>query len=373
MNELSVYKQMTQGANECLAVLKREINLKSNCTPFAIKLITSLNTLTLKTQQQELDAANTLLSGLQSLAQGGIIAEDYDKIDFVKRGNTIVPSARVEAFLRAAARKGYRITDTIVAVPQEDRDTTYFKENFYNGDIIYSLEDRRINPDREITPERLISGYFDKFICRLDVHDIAKNTRLAMTVSEISNKELLTIASASEQGLYKSRWVEYTTQQGYTKKRKEITNELNDPAAFWIKWCGEMTNKTIIRRALKRIKEVLPELTDSIYAFEQDEVIKQEPSQEPEPLYIECPQINSDVDINNLTDEQIADCKEMYDLFCANPKLAEEKLCDIRFAFDMEHKSVQEVINLEYASIAALSKSKSKWAEIRGYFENEAS
>lgn len=371
-NALSVYKQMTQGTNECLAVLKREIGLKSDCAPFAIKLIGALNTLTLKTQDEELDAANTLLGGLQTLAQGGICAEDYDKIDFVKRGKTIVPSARVEAFLRAAARKGYRIIDTIVAVPKEDKDTTYFKENFHNGDIIYTLEDRRINPDREITPERLISGYFTKFLCRLDIHDTRKNIRVAMTVCELSNAELLAIASSSEQGLYKSKWIEEQTQWG-PKKRKIITKELNDPTAFWIKWCGEMVNKTIIRRALKRIKEVLPELTESIYAFEQDEYVNPEPEQEKEPVYIESPIDNPDVDIMHLTPEQLADCNEMYELFKANPKLAEDKTREIVDMFEIKKMDAWQVINQEYPSVVALLRSKRKVEEIGDYFADAIS
>lgn len=365
-NELTVYDQMKQGTNECLDVLKREIGLKSTCAPFAIKLIGSLNELTLKTQQQKLDAANTLLSGLQTLYQGGIVAEDYDKIDFVKRGNTIVPSARVEAFLRAAARKGYRIVDTIVAVPQEDNDTTYFEENFYNGDIVYVLKDARKNPDREITPERLIKKYFAKFLCRLDVHDVAKNTRVAMTVCEVTNAELLAIASASEQGLFKSQWVKEQTPYG-PKNKKVITNEMNVPTAFWIKWCGEMVNKSVIRRALKRIREVLPELKESIYAFEQDEYIEADTTPKEE-VYIESPIQNTDVDIKNLTEEQLADCTEVMELFKANPKLAEDKVAEIKSMFEVEKKTVQEVINLEYASIVVLSKSKTKWQEIGGYF-----
>lgn len=370
MNELSVYKQLTQGTGECLATIKREIGLKSTCAPFAVKLITALQTLQPKTQQDELDAANTLLSGLQTLMQGGIIAEDYDKIDFVKRGNTIVPSARVEAFLRAAARKGYRITDTIIAVPKEDADTTYFKENFYNGDIVYTLEDRRYNIDRTVTAERLHNKYFAKFLCRLDIHDAKQNKRVAMTVCEMSLAELLTIASASEQGLYKSKWEEYQTKRG-SKKRKVISNELNSPDAFWIKWTGEMVNKTIIRRALKRIKEVLPELTESIYAFEQDEFIESTtPPVEPPPIELPVIEEVENVNLYHLTVEQNADAREMFDLYKANPKLAEDKFIEIKQMIE-SGKDIQQIINEEYASIVVLKKSKQKWAEIGGYFDEK--
>lgn len=364
-NKLSVYNQLIVSTDECLKSINREIGLKTTCVPFAVKVIEALKTLTIRTEQEALNAANTLMSGLQTLQQGGIIAEDYDKIDFVKRGNVIVPSARVEAFLRAAARKGYRITDTIVAVPVADSDTTYFKENFYNGDIIYTLEDKRNVADRAVTAQRVACKYFKKFLCRLDVHDIDKNQRVLMTVCEISDDEMLMIASASEQGLFKSKWEQYQTQYGI-KKRKVITNELNTDT-FWVKWTSEMVNKSIIRRALKRVKEVLPELQETIYAFENDEST-------PAPVVerdIDIPIVDDakNVDLYNLSEEQQADCKEVYDLFVANPKLAEDKVKEIKSRFE-KGEDKQAIINDEYASIVVLRRSK-KWSEIGGYFDEK--
>ncbi len=367
--ELSVYKQLTISTAQCLDAIKREIGMKTTCAPFAVKMISALNDLILNTEQEELNAANTILSGLQTLMQGGIVAEDYDKIDFVKRGKTIVPSARVEAFLRASARKGYRITDTIVAVPKEDFETTYFKENFYNGDIVYTLEDERTNPDRAVTAQRLVDKYFSKFICRLDVHDIKSNKRVAMTVCEISIDDMLTIAATSEQGLYKSKWVEYLDQQKRTRKRKVVTNELNTDT-FWVKWTGEMVNKTVIRRALKRIKEVLPELADSIYAFEQDEYIESPETVETTAIDIPVEEVSDDVDLHNLTEEQRAECVELYELYKANPKLAEDKFAEI---LSLLEKGVapQEIINADYAALITLKRSKVKWERIGGYFDEK--
>lgn len=371
MSKPTVYNSLIQSPDECLKSIQREIGLKSKCMPFAVKVIEALKTLNIKTEQDGLNAANTLMSGLQTLWQGGVLAEDYDKIDFIKRGNVIVPSARVEAFLRAAARKGYRITDTIVAVPVPDADTTYFKENFYEGDIVYTLEDKRIAPDRAVTADRVLDGYFSKVICRLDVHDVDKNRRVAMSVCEMSIAEILTVASASEQGFYKSEWKEYVNKYGYTKKHKVVTNEIN-PDSFWSKWTGEMVNKTIIRRALKRIKEVLPELQEAIYAFEQEE-IEDIPVVEPV-IDIPMAETEPEVDLHNLTEEQKADCLEMYEMFKANPKLAEDKFTEIKARIANGDKS-QDIINDEYASLVALQRSKAKWAEIGGYFdakENQA-
>ncbi len=368
MDGLSVYKQMTLGTNECLEAIKREIGIKTTCMPFAVKIIEALKTLDIKTEQGALDAANTLLSGLQTLWQGGIIAEDYDKVDFVKRGGVIVPSARVEAFYRAAARKGYRITDTIVAVPKEDKGTTYFKENFYDGNIIYTLEDKRNNTDRNVTAKRLIDKYFAKFICRLDVHEMKTSKRAAMTVCEMSADDILQIASVSEQGIYKSRWEEYTNQWGYKKKRKVITNVLNS-GTFWVNWTGEMVNKTIIRRALKRVKEVLPELKETIYAFEQEDYIEQpEQVSEKSKPDMEIPVIAENVNMEKLTAEQSADCKEVFEMFVANPKLAEDKVSEIKEMFE-NGADRQTVINEEYASIVSLKRSKTKWAQLKEYFD----
>lgn len=364
--ELSVYRQMTTGTTECLSAIKREIGMKTNCGPFAIKLITALSDLDVKTTQDELYAANTLLSGLQTLMQGGIVAEDYDKIDFVKRGKAIVPSARVEAFLRASARKGYRITDTIIAVPSEDMATTYFKENFFNGDIVYTLEDQRKNPDRAVTAKRLVDKYFSKFICRLEIREVQTNKRVVMLACEMSIDDVLAVAATSEQGLYKSKWVEYETKWG-PKKRKVFTNELNEDT-FWVKWTGEMVNKTIIRRALKRVKEVLPELTDSIYAFEQDEYIPDETPEQQTVIDVPVEYIEENVNLHQLTIEQQAECTELYELYKANPKLAEDKFAEICGLIESGCKP-QEIINKDYAALIVLKRSKSKWDQIGGYFD----
>lgn len=363
-NELTVYKQLTLGTKECLDVIKKEIGMKSTCAPFAVKLLEALGGLTpsLKTEQEQLNAANVLLSELQTLMQGGIVAEDYDKIDFVKRGKTIVPSARVEAFYRAAARKGYRITDTIIAVPKEDFETTYFEEHFYNGDIVYVLKDRRFNADRTVTAQRLIDKYFSKFVCRLEAREAQSHKRVAMVVTEMPIDDLLSIASTSSQGFYKTWW------DG--DKNKKVTSKELNPDAFWTKWTGEMVNKTVIRRALKRIKEVLPELTETIYAFEQDaDVVSEQEIVEAEAKILEIPIETEDVNLNKLTADQMADCKEVLELWKANPKLAEDKLNEVKALLE-SGKPAQEIVNEDYASVYVLRMSPQKWAVIGGYFEN---
>ena len=78
-----------------------------------------------------------------------------------------------------------------------------------------------------------------------------------------------------------------------------------------------------------------------------------------------------DVNLNKLTEEQKADCKETLDLFTANPKLAEDKTAEIIQMFE-NGMSVQEVINKEYASIYILKLSKDKWAKLGGYFNEES-
>lgn len=354
MGSLTVYKQMTTSPSDLFGVLKQEIGIKSTCLPFAVKAIEALTSLGSLTESEAMKAANTFLDNLQTLSQGGITAEDYDKIDMVKRGKVITISARVEAFLRAAARKGYRITETIIAVPVEDASTTYFKENFYNGEIVYTLEDKRVNSDRKITAERLLHGYFDKFILRLDVVDIKSNKRLVMLVCEMTNEEMLTVSTASEGGIYKAKWEKFTDNWGREKNRKVIMQELNDnPQAFWIKWTRDMVEKTIVRKSLKRVKEVLPELKETIYAFDHDPVA--EVPQEEKPIEIAMEVVH--VDLNHLTAQQAADVKETRELFFANPKLATDKANEIKALFD-SGESVQTIVNLHFASIANIRKSK---------------
>ncbi|MEG2021595.1 MAG: hypothetical protein RR087_07455 [Oscillospiraceae bacterium] len=353
-NKLTVYKQMTMSPTDLFDVLKQEIGIKVTCMPFAVKTIEALSSLGTVTEQQALKAANTYLDNLQTLYQGGIMPEDYDKIDMVKRGKVITLTARVEAFLRAAARKGYRITITIVAVPKEDANTTYFKENFYNGEIVYTLEDRRMQGDRKITAERIVKGYFDKYICRLEVSDIKQNMRLVMQACEMTNDEVLNAANASDSGIYKTKWEKYTDNYGQERNRKAVSNELN-AGSIWNVWTSEMVAKTVIRRALKRIREVLPELKDTIYAFDNDST--EAPLPEEKAIEIPMKIEVSNVDLNNLSSEQKADASEMLNIFTANPKLASDKASEIMVLYE-SGKPLQEIINAHYASIVNICKSK---------------
>ncbi len=372
MSNMSVYRQMVSSEESLFGVLKNEIGMKTNCVPFAVKAISALQSLGQLSEREALNAANTFLDNLQTLNQGGITAEDYDKIDFIKRGNVITISARVEAFLRAAARKGYRILDTIVPVPREDAETTYYKEQFADGDIIYLLDDRRKNGDRSITAERVINGYFSKYLCRLCVTEIATNKRLLMAATEMSNDELLEIAKSSEQGFYKTKWEKVTDNYGKVRNQKVATGELN-PSSFWCRWTGEMVKKTIIRRALKRVREVLPELKDTIYAFDRETE-----DQIPVPVVqkeIDLPQIDEpeqieDVRLDRLTDAQKADAKDMLELFSANPKLAAEKTAEIKAKLE-SGVPVQTVVNAEYAAIVNIKRSKKLYPEIKSFFKTE--
>lgn len=367
-NTLSVYKQLTLGRNEMFSVLSREIGLKTNCTPFAEKAIDALKSLGNLTQAEATIAANVFLDNLQTLNQGGIKAEDYDKIDFVKRGKTITITARVEAFYRAAARKGYQITDKIIGVPKEDSETTYFREEFQNGEMLLILEDKRNNTDRKITAERIANGYFSKFICRFIVVNVKNGMRI-MTECEIPNEEMLQIANTSEQGIYLSKWVQYTKQNGSIGKRKVITEELNKEG-FWYKWTGEMVKKTIIRRGLKRVKEVLPELKEEIYAFEKEEEYNDIPDTEELPkIVFEIPMESVKVDLHNLTAEQKLDVKETLELFKVNPKLAIDTANEIKGLLE-SGTDIQEVINTYYASIVCIAKSKKTFPTIAPWFES---
>lgn len=368
---LTVYSQMTKGPEQLFSIMKREINYKCSCIPFAVKMIDALNTLDIRTEQQALSAANVFMSNLQTLIHGGIIPEDYDKIDAVKRGQTITLSARVDAFYRAAARKGYQITDTIVAIPKEDAGGVYFKENVDGGAIIYTLEDSRKNTDRKITAERLVGGYFDSFLCRLSIYDI-RQKRTIMVVCDMSAREVLMAQAASDNGIYRTKWVEKKYPDGRPVKRRDgtvvkekvATNEIN-PDSFWVKWTRDMVEKTIIRKALKRVREILPDLTATIYAFSNEEQAAPEPpAVEPIPIPVE----SRDVDLDHLTPEQQEEAGEMRALFIANPKLATDMANEIMSAYYEKGEAVQNLVNQYYASIVNLRKGKNTAQIIRPLF-----
>lgn len=368
--ELTVYTQMTKSPEQLFHTMKREINYKCSCIPFASKMIEALNTLDIRTEQQALTAANVFMSNLQTLIHGGILPEDYDKIDAVKRGQTITLSARAEAFYRAAARKGYQITDTIVAVPAEDAGGIYFKEHFMDGGIIYTLEDSRKNTDRKITAERLVKGYFDGFVCRLTIYDI-RQKRNIMVVCDMSAQEVLMAQAASDNGIYRSKWVEkkhpngkpVTRRDGSIVNEKISTGEIN-PDSFWVKWTRDMVEKTIIRKALKRVREILPDLSATIYAFTSEEIAPEAPAEELLPIPIAA----ANVDLDHLTEEQAADAQEMRALFVANPKLAKDKANEIMAAFFEKGEDAQSLINQHYASLVNLRRGKSTAAVVKPLF-----
>lgn len=367
MKELTVFQQMTASTAQLIKTVSNEIGVKC-CQPFAVRAFDALNELELKTENEAKKAANVFLDNLQTLSQGGIISEDYDKLDLIKRGNVITISARVQALIRAFRRKGFMVIDTIVAVPQDD--DIYFEESYQNGvGIIYLLKDKRINPDRDITAERLISNYFKKFICRLEIKDL-KNNRTIMTVSEMLNKEVMNAQASSDNGLFVSEWKEVLDKNGQkifvngrAKKTKIIYDGQNDRPlkmntdSIWYKWTAEMVRKTVMRRALKNIKEAIPELSDTIMAFDSD-YIPNEDINNDEEVVIDVNGINNvDVDLYHLTKEQQNDVQEMYEIYLQNPANAKIDAEKINSLYE-SGKPINEIRNEYYAELVNISKSK---------------
>lgn len=370
--ELSVYERMTSSTKELINIVNREVGIKC-CQPFAVRAFDALNSLDLKTEAEAKKAANIFLDNLQTLIQGGITADDYDKIDFVKRGNVITISARVQALLRAFKRKNFMVIDTIVAVPQGD--DIYFEEVYKDGvGIIYILKDQRKNIDREITADKLISNHFSKFICRLEIRDL-NNKSVIMTTCEMSNQEVMYAQSSSDNGIYLSEWenvvnakgeVVYLDKAKTKPKRVKVIHDGKDGRepklntnSMWYKWTAEMVRKTVMRRALKNIKETIPELSATIMAFDTEYSAEPCESKVIEPNIIEVDGINNiDIDLTNLTEEQQKDADEVYEIYCQNPanaKLDAEKIKQIYES----GTPLNEIINEFYAELVNLSKSKS--------------
>ena len=370
--ELSVYERMTSSTKELINIVNREVGIKC-CQPFAVRAFDALNSLDLKTEAEAKKAANIFLDNLQTLIQGGITADDYDKIDFVKRGNVITISARVQALLRAFKRKNFMVIDTIVAVPQGD--DIYFEEVYKDGvGIIYILKDQRKNIDREITADKLISNHFSKFICRLEIRDL-NNKSVIMTTCEMSNQEVMYAQSSSDNGIYLSEWENVVNAKGEviyldkakTKpKRVKVIHDGKDGRepklntnSMWYKWTAEMVRKTVMRRALKNIKETIPELSATIMAFDTEYSAEPGESKVIEPNIIEVDGINNiDIDLTNLTEEQQKDADEIYEIYCQNPANAKVDAEKIKQIYE-SGTPLNEIINEFYAELVNLSKSKS--------------
>jgi hypothetical protein len=348
MGNLTVYAKMKTSADMLVDVIKKEVGVKA-CAPFAIRAFDALSSLDIKTEAEGRKAANTFLDGLQTLIHGGATTEDYDKIDLVKRGKEITLSLRVEGLIRAVARKGYRIIDTIIPVPLGSN--VYFEEAINGGEIIYLLRDDRKITDRKITPSRLIENYFEKFICRLEVRHVTTNQRVAMTAIEMSNDDVIQSHNASDNGIYKTRWEECIDDGGYKKKRKVKTDKINVDS-IWYKWTSEMVNKTVLRRALKKVREALPELEKTFYAFdEQPTEIKEQHEKE-----IILPQIKcNDVDLKNLDENQLRECVELLEMYKANPQMAKQDAERVSRDFYENGKKAQSIANDDYAILFVLS------------------
>lgn len=369
MKELTVFQKMTASTVELIKTVNTEIGFKC-CQPFAVRALDALNDLKLKTESEAKKAANVFLDNLQTLFQGGVTSEDYDKLDLIKRGNVVTVSARVQALIRAFRRKGYMLIDTIIPVPVGD--DVYFEENYKDGvGIIYLVKDKRVNTDRIISAERLVRNYFEKFICRLEIREVSTG-RTIMTISEMSNQEVMFAQSSSDNGIFLSEWKEVVDKNGKTiykdaaktqaKKYKVIYDGSNgtdvkyNQDSMWVKWTSEMVKKTVMRRALKNVKETIPELAPTIMAFDT-EFVPNEPQENNETV-VEVEGVNNvDIDLSNLTEDQQADVKDCYEIYCQNPENAKLDAEKCKRLYE-EGVPLNQIINENYAELVNLSKSK---------------
>jgi hypothetical protein len=383
MKNLTVYQQMTASTAQLIKTVSTEIGVKC-CQPFAVRAFDALNELQLKTETEAKKAANVFLDNLQTLVQGGIISEDYDKLDLVKRGNVITISARVQALIRAFKRKGFTVIDTVVAVPNGE--DIYFEEDYRDGNIIYLLKDKRLTTDREITAERLVSNYFNKFLCRLEIRNL-KDNQVIMTVTEMSNSEIMNAQSSSDKGIFLSEWKGVVDKNGnpvYADKAKTRQKKVKvfydgtggrekklDTESLWVKWTSEMVRKTIIRRALKNIKEAIPELAPTIMAFDTEYNIGETENTPTQENIIDVVGIDENVDLTNLTEEQQQDVNEVYDIYVANPASAKEDAERLKTLYETG-KPTNEIINENYAELVNLSKSKNLYPLIENIIKGVA-
>ena len=119
-----------------------------------------------------------------------------------------------------------------------------------------------------------------------------------------------------------------------------------------------MVKKTVIRRALKNIKEAIPELAQTIMAFDTDfDNTPPESVEDENVIEVEGFNNNLNVDLRNLTEDQENDVAEMFEIYAQNPASAmvdAEKINELY----KSGKAINEIINEYYAELVNLSKSK---------------
>ena len=126
---------------------------------------------------------------------------------------------------------------------------------------------------------------------------------------------------------------------------------------MWVKWTSEMVKKTIMRRALKNIKETIPELAPTIMAFDT-EFIPNEPQENIKENVVDVEGIiNIDIDLNNLTEEQKEDVNDCYEIYCQNPENAKLDAERCKKMYE-DGVPLNQIINENYAELINLSKSK---------------
>ena len=119
-----------------------------------------------------------------------------------------------------------------------------------------------------------------------------------------------------------------------------------------------MVKKTVLRRALKNIKEAIPELAQTIMAFDTDfDNTPPESVEDENVIEVEGFNNNLNVDLRNLTEDQENDVAEMFEIYAQNPASAmvdAEKINELY----KSGKAINEIINEYYAELVNLSKSK---------------
>ena len=178
--------------------------------------------------------------------------------------------------------------------------------------------------------------------------------------------------SSSDNGIFLSEWKEVVDKNGKTiykdaaktqaKKYKVIYDGSNgtdvkyNQDSMWVKWTSEMVKKTVMRRALKNVKETIPELAPTIMAFDT-EFVPNEPQENNETV-VEVEGVNNvDIDLSNLTEDQQADVKDCYEIYCQNPENAKLDAEKCKRLYE-EGVPLNQIINENYAELVNLSKSK---------------
>lgn len=251
--------------------LKTETGVTFNTNNFFLSKILdqfNQNTWALGTIQKQKAAIYALANNVAKFAAARVdFTKDFDKIDVVFRGGIPCLSMRTQLLPRLLARRGYLYNDFFVPIAAGSN--ARFVEKLTNNGRRVSIFDDDDHPQPIINVANIVNGIIDRFAIRIS---IGKSPDAMLDFCAIvPADEVIAAANASDNGFYKVIRTTEKDKNGYDKKVRKVTDQLNaDPTAPWVKFTSEMVKKVCVHRLQKVISETFPEIADAAALTDED-------------------------------------------------------------------------------------------------------